>query len=166
MQTAFLYLTLMKKRRNIKNLFTVMLCSISLVWLSGCGASKEALLISEEEKMAFASDDDKPVSISNEDIEYEITIIDPGFYTWLKSVARPPGYYSQSFLENRNYLMVLEWNQRAMLPNRFNPDLYLMQVDYKKGIDYGYDVNYQLYNYFIFFQRKYNQRLGAFVPRI
>ncbi|MGJ8739147.1 MAG: DUF6146 family protein, partial [Zobellia laminariae] len=30
----------------------------------------------------------------------------------------------------------------------------------------GYEVNYKLYNYFIYFQRKYNQRLGPFVPRI
>ena len=156
----------MKKKRNFKNLFVVIICSISLVWLSGCGTSKEALSISEEEKMAFASEEDGPVSISNEDVEYEITIIDPGFFTWLNSVARPEGYYSKTFLENRNRLMVLEWNQRVMQPSRFNPDLYLMRIDYQQGIDYGYDVNYKMYNYFIFFQRKYNQRLGAFVPRI
>jgi hypothetical protein len=156
----------MKKKIKIKNVLAVLTCSIALLILCGCGTSKEALSISETEKLAFKSENDEPVTISNEDVEYEITIIDPGFFTWLNSVARPPGYYSQSFLENRNYLMVLEWNQRAIQPNRFNPDLYLMQIDYQKGIDYGYDVNYQLYNYFIFFQRKYNQRLGAFVPRI
>jgi hypothetical protein len=156
----------MKKKRNIKNVLVVLTWSITVVILSGCGASKEALSISETEKLAFKSENDEPVSISNEDVEYEITIIDPGFYTWLNSVARPEGYYSQTFLENRNRLMVLEWNQRVMQPSRFNPDLYLMRIDYQQGIDYGYDVNYKMYNYFIFFQRKYNQRLGAFVPRI
>ncbi len=156
----------MKKKRKFKNLLTAIIVSIGILFLSGCVSSKEALSISEEEKMAFALKEDHPVTISNEDVEYEITIIDPGFFTWLNSIARPPGFYSQSYLENRNILMVVEWNQRVLQPNRYNPNLYLMQVDYQNGIDYGYDVNYQLYNYFIFFQRKYNQRLGAFVPRI
>lgn len=156
----------MKKKLSIRNLIFTIACCLSLVWLSGCGTSKEALSISETEKLAFATEDEEAVHISNEEVEYEITIIDPGFYTWLNSIARPEGYYSKTFLENRNRLMVLEWNQRAMQPTRFDPNLYLMQVDYQQNIDYGYEVNYKLYNYFIFFQRKYNQRLGAFVPRI
>ncbi len=41
-----------------------------------------------------------------------------------------------------------------------------LQIDYQQGIDYGYEVNYVLYNYFIYFQLTYNQRLGPFVPRI
>lgn len=156
----------MKKKSKMKKLTSTLLWCLCCIILSSCGAQKDALGITDAEKAAFAVEEDEPVTISNEDVEYEITIIDPGFFTWLNSVARPPGYYSQTFLENRNILMVLEWNQRVVQPNRFNPDLYLMQVDYQRGIDYGYDVNYQLYNYFIFFQRKYNQRLGPFVPRI
>ncbi len=106
------------------------------------------------------------VKIANDDLEYEIIIIEPGFNFWLTSRARPEGYYSQQFLENRNYQFVIEWNQRVLQPNRFNSNLYEMQIDYQPGIDYGYDVNYKLYNYFIYFQLTYNQRLGNFVPRI
>ena len=109
---------------------------------------------------------EEPVVIANDSLEYQIIIIDPGFNLFLNTVAQPEGYYSQSFLENRNQLLVLNWNQRAMLPNSYSPDLYQMQIDYQPGIDYGYEVNYKLYNYFIYFQRKYNQRLGPFVPRI
>jgi len=87
-------------------------------------------------------------------------------YTWLNTIARPEGYYSQAFLENRNQLLVTNWNQRVLIPSNFDPNLYQMQIDYQSGIDYGYEVNYKLYNYFIYFQRKYNQRLGPFVPRI
>ena len=84
----------------------------------------------------------------------------------MASIAKPEGYYSQNFLENRNQIMVLEWNQRVLQPARYNPNLYEMQIDYSRQIDYGYEVNYKLYNYFIYFQRKYNQRLGPFIPRI
>lgn len=161
-----MYLTLMKKKKILVNLMVVAILGFLTTTFSGCGSTRDTLAISEKEKQAFATTDEEPVTIANDEVEYEIIIIEPGFHTWLNSVARPEGYYSKTFLESRNTLMVLEWNRRAMQPNRFNPDLYSMQIDYQQGIDYGYEVNYKLYNYFIFFQRKYNQRLGAFVPRI
>ena len=42
------------------------------------------------------------IRISNEELEYEIIIFDPGFNAWLRSNARPRGYCSQSYLETRN----------------------------------------------------------------
>jgi len=106
------------------------------------------------------------VKIANDDLEYEIIIIEPGFNFWLQSVARPEGYYSQPFLESRNRILVQEWNQRVLQPYAYNPNLYEMQIDYNPNIDYGYEVNYKLYNYFVYFQLHYKQRLSAFVPRI
>ena len=104
--------------------------------------------------------------IANEKLEYEILIIEPGFNAWLQSIAKPEGYYSQSFLEGRNRLFVTEWNNRVLQPSRYNPNLYQMQIDYSLHLDYGYEVNYKLYNYFIYFQRHYKQQLTGFVPRI
>lgn len=106
------------------------------------------------------------VRIANDKIEYEIIIIEPGFNGWLVSTARPEGYYSQSFLESRNLIYVMEWNRRVNNALQFDPNLYELQIDYRQGIDYGYEVNYKLYNYFIYFQRRYKQRLAGFVPRI
>ena len=160
---GFLYLKGMKKVVFI----------ISLILLMGgllcCGGAKKATElsdISDEEKMVFSQTKEDTVQIANEDVEYEIIIIEPGFNFWLQSIARPEGYYSQSFLENRNQILVMNWNQRVLQPSQFNPNLYELQIDYQQGIDYGYEVNYKLYNYFIYFQRKYNQRLGPFLPRI
>lgn len=132
--------------------------------LYSCSAPKTA--VSDREKEAFAKTGDEKVTIKNDTLEYEITIIDPGFYFWLQSIARQRGYYSQSFLENRNRIYVINWNQRALQPTLYNADLYMLPIDYDPTINYGYEVNYQLYNYFIYFQRKYNQQLGPFVPRI
>jgi len=106
------------------------------------------------------------VRISSDKVEYEIIIIEPGFNTWLVTTARPEGYYSQSFLENRNIQYVTAWNQRVMQANIYDPNLYEMQINYQQGIDYGYDVNYKLYNYFIYFQLKYKEQLTGYVPRI
>lgn len=106
------------------------------------------------------------VKIVNEALEYEIIIIDPGYATWLATNARPEGFYSQQYMETRNNLYVNEWNQRVLQPSRFLSSLYELRIDYDQNIDYGYEVNYKLYNYFIYFQMKYKQRLGAFNVRI
>jgi hypothetical protein len=150
-------------KKNIVRLI-VLTCSFGLLF--SCASKKEMLEVSIDEKEIFNSSDEHAVKISNEETEYEIIIIEPGFYAWLNSIARPEGYYSKEWLENRNHLLVINWNQRVLQPQQFDPNLYMLQIDYDPQIDYGYDVNWKLYNYFIYFQRKYNQRLGPWLPRI
>lgn len=147
----------------------IIISSFFLISLSiSCGGSKDAnnISVTEEEKAIFKAQEGDTLEIASEETEYEIIIIEPGFYSWLNSIAKPEGYYSQSFLENRNEIYVRNWNQRVLNSMQYNPNLYEMQIDYDPNIDYGYEVNYKLYNYFIYFQRKYNQRLGPFLPRI
>ena len=151
------------KKKNWLQLMPVMACLLYTVPLT---AQKDSLNISKEERAYFESEDEEAVELKSEKTEYEIMIIEPGFNAWLRSIAMPEGFYSQQFLENRNAILVLNWNQRVQQPFNFNPQLYQFEIDYRSGIDYGYEVNYKLYNYFIFFQRKYNQRLGPFIPRI
>ena len=145
---------------------TIFLVGFGIVFISNCGSPQQVLDISDKEKEVFSSTVNDTVEIASDETEYEIIIIEPGFNFWLNSVARPEGYYSQGFLENRNYIWVTEWNSRVLQPQRFSPNLYELQINYIPNIDYGYEVNYKLYNYFIYFQRRYNQRLGTFIPRI
>lgn len=132
----------------------------------GCGSKKATVSIPDEEKEIYNQTGQDTVSIASDETEYEIIIIEPGFNIWLQNIARPEGYYSKFLLENRNQIYVINWNQRVMQPSGYDPNLYELQIDYDSNIDYGYEVNYKLYNYFIYFQRKYNQRLGPFLPRI
>jgi hypothetical protein len=104
------------------------------------------------------------VRIANDSLEYEVIIIDNGFNTWLVSRSYPRNYLSLSYLENKNYLYVTEWNNRVLQPQRYNPNLYEMQIDYRKDIHYGYEVNYLIYNYMIYFQNTYKQKLWGYVP--
>jgi hypothetical protein len=106
------------------------------------------------------------IVIANKDLEYEIIIIDVGFNSWLASNARPRQFYSQQYLEARNRFWVLEWNLRANNPMRYNPSLYEMTIDYQPNIDYGYEVNYMLFNYLTFFQLNNNTQFGSFTARI
>ena len=116
--------------------------------------------------------DDKPklesdtIRISNKEIEYDVIIIDGGFASWFNTYARPRSLYTQSYLEARNRVWVLEWNRRAMLPSQYNPNLYEMTINYETNVDYGHEVNYMIYNYLVYFQLTKKQQLGGFVPRI
>lgn len=104
------------------------------------------------------------IKIVNEELEYEVTIIDAGFAVWLASRAQPRNFYSESFLENKNQFFVSEWNRRVLEPQRFDPTLYELQINYDPSIHYGYEVNYLIYNYMIYFQNTYRQRLWGYVP--
>lgn len=98
------------------------------------------------------------IRIINEELEYEIIIIDIGFESWLVT-QKPMWYYSNSSLRIKNNFYVVEWNSRVNQPMRYDSYLYEMPIDYSPHIDYGMEVNYKLYMYFQFFQQKYKQRL-------
>jgi hypothetical protein len=151
------------EKKVLRLIFIVtMLACIAL----SCSSTKTLKDVSEIENKAFQQIQGDTITIADEESEYEIIIIEPGFNFWLQSIAKSEGYYSQNYLEARNAIWVLEWNQRVQQPQRFDPNLYEMTINYDSFTNYGYDVNYKLYNYFIYFQRKYNQRLGSFYPRI
>lgn len=101
------------------------------------------------------------VRIANDSLEYEIIIIDPGFSYFLNAVAQPEGYHSLDYLENKNQFLVADYNARVRQPFRYDPNIYEMEINYDPKIDYGYDVNYKLYNYFVYLSRKYNQRFSV-----
>ena len=99
------------------------------------------MAITDEEEQAFKQVEGDTIEISSDKTEYEIIIIEPGFNFWLQSVARPEGYYSQSFLEARNQIWVINWNQRVLQPQQFNPNLYELQIDHRPHIDYSLQQN-------------------------
>ncbi|RNC90134.1 MAG: hypothetical protein ED555_11930 [Allomuricauda sp.] len=152
-------------KKNI--LYALMGLSLMVVTSETIQAQQKEIQLTAEEIEIFKEAEEKETEEeAYDESEYDIVIMDIGFNTWLTRIAQPKGYYTQSFMERRNYLYVLEWNRRVLEPRVFNPRLYELQINYDPEIDYGYDVNYKLYNYFIYFQRRYDQHLGLWVPRI
>ncbi|MBZ9728968.1 DUF6146 family protein [Salegentibacter sp. JZCK2] len=135
----------------MKNFIYILLLGL---FVYSCGSTRDRNL-----KDSQINED--TVRIANDSLEYEIIIIEPGFNLFINSIARPEGYYSQQYLENKNRFLVSEYNQRVRQPQVYNPDLYLQEINYEPNIDYGYEVNYLLYNYFVFFSRHYNQRFSV-----
>ena len=145
----------------MKNLIPLLL--IIFVAYSSCNSPKKNVDANYNKEHQQQGD---TVRIVNEESDYEIIIIESGFNNWMRGRVRPRGYYSQQFLENRNLVYVTEWNNRVLNNQPYGSQLYLWQIDYNPQIDYGYEVNYLLYYYFIYFQRTYDQRLAGWVPRI
>lgn len=122
-----------------------------LLAFASCDSSRKMIDSSES-----VSENDT-VRIANDSLEYEILIIEPGFYGWL-ATQRPRGYYEQDFLERKNQQFVSEWNRRVQNWQQYDGRLYELEINYQFNIDYGYEVNYLLYNYFLYFMQEYNQR--------
>lgn len=137
----------------MKNLLYIFFLGLMLY---SCGAGKDRDFTPNEGPVT--SND--TVRIANDSLEYEIIVIEPGFNMFINSIARPRGFHSQQYLENKNRYLVQEYNSRVGNPMRFNPNLYVQQINYEPNINYGYEVNYMLYNYFVFFSREYNQRFS------
>lgn len=138
----------------MKNLLYIAVLGL---FIYSCSATKDRNF-NKKEITATAND---TVRIANDSLEYEIIVIEPGFNLFINSIAKPRGYYSQSYLENKNKFLVQEYNSRVTQPLRFNPNLYIQEINYDAFVDYGYEVNYMLYNYFVFFSREYNQRFSV-----
>ncbi len=92
-------------------------------------------------------------SHSSDSTEYELIIMDPGFNVWFYANAMPESFYEQSYLENWNERLVIQWNNALMTGGRFNcqPETYL---DYDSNIDYGKKLNYELFYYFFYMHRQ------------
>jgi hypothetical protein len=130
-------------------LLTLLLCSIL-----SCSVQKT----NRTSDFKDSSVENDTIRIANDSLEYEIIIYEPGFNSWLVT-QRPRGFYGQNYLEQKNMLFVTTYNMRANNPFRYSADLYPQPINYEFNVDYGYEVNYLLFNYFLFFQEKYRQRL-------
>lgn len=100
------------------------------------------------------------IKIENDSLEYEVTVMDVDFNTWLISNARPRGFYSLSYLESNNKWYILDWNNRYTRINN-NTSMYQTYIEYNPSIKYGYEVNYILFNYFQYFMSKSGEKLGV-----
>jgi len=136
---------------NKKSKFYTVLLAVLIIGCAGTTNTKKDIV----NTTGNTSD---TLRIANDSLEYEILIVEPGFNSWL-ATQPPRGFYGQVWLENRNIMNVTQYNNRVLNPSKFNPSIYIQQIDYQRNIDYGYEVNYLLYNWFEFFEQRYKQKL-------
>ena len=135
----------------MKNLIVII--SI-LLMIAACSGTQKA----SEQTASSTQVENDTLRIANDSLDYEIIIFEPGFNSWL-ATQRPRGYYSQSYLEQKNWRYIVTYNNRVISSQYAASGLYPQQIDYQYDTDYGYEVNYLLFHYFLFFQKEYNQNL-------
>lgn len=101
----------------------------------------------------------KPDTVTVDSVKYELIVLDPGFDSWL-ATKPPENFYSKNYYELKNKLYVTEWNNRYTNPAKFG-NLYETRIDYNMFTDYGLDLNYRLYYYFLFFEEMNHVKLIA-----
>jgi hypothetical protein len=116
---------------------------------------------------AFQSDnyqekaDAKPDSVaiaSGDSTEYELIVLDVGFSSWFISNRKPIWYYDKEYYHIKNTFYTTTWNIRV-LENMHRPP-YDFAIDYNQNIDYGVELEWQLFWYYKYLEQKYNINLG------
>lgn len=153
----------MKERKNIvgKQLIKCIgVITIMVFMITSCGSNKTQ---KEDDKVEYSTL--KFDKVSDDSLEYKIFIDDIGYESFL-IMQKPINFYSQRYYENWNRYYVTDWNQKvqtSIYHSAKYQNVFDMYIDYSPTIDYGIEVNYKLYYYFIFVEKKYGVRFK--VPR-
>ncbi len=96
------------------------------------------------------------VVLQDEEEEYELIILDNGFYSWFVTNSRPVSFYSLSYYEAKNQRYVTAWNSLYYQYGGRGP--FENQINYDFGTNYGLKLNYQLFWYFKYIESLYGNR--------
>lgn len=133
-------------------MFMKNLVLIVIISLFACNCSAQNHTKSDKEKSEM-----KPSK--NEDGEWDLTVIDTQFDYFLNAVAKPISQYSESYLKNRNTLLVSEWNSYYSSGRYRN--IVESSIDYDPKENYGLKFEYKLYQVFAFVSWKYGLKMNG-----
>lgn len=89
----------------------------------------------------------------NDSVQYELIVFDTKYDSYL-AMQPSMNFYSQEYYEIWNQQYVTEWNIRHNNALRHG-DFYETYIDYNSHTDYGLELNYKLYYYFLFIEKEY-----------
>lgn len=97
---------------------------------------------------------------SGDEDEYDLTIIDSGFQTWFASYGKPIHYHSPQYYAQQNWNYVQQWNRLAdQGAGRRGMDYpFENRIDYQPNVDYGVELNHELYWYFRYIESIWGQQ--------
>jgi hypothetical protein len=88
--------------------------------------------------------------------EYELIVSEVGFESYLISQL-PMEFYSETYYKNWNTMYAIEYNSRFISGPR--QEIYENEINYNPSNNYGIEIEYKLYYYFRFFEKKYGVTL-------
>ena len=136
-----------------------MLWIIALIFVASCSTQKRAVKVVSHEENKVAQD-----TAAKDSVEYDLETFDGKFETWYQLHDSPALYRSQSYYENWNRQYVAAWNANAMDPRKswfFDPI-----VGYDPTVDYGFELNHELFYYFQYVEHVLKIQIMPGGPRI
>jgi hypothetical protein len=92
--------------------------------------------------------------------EYELLIFDNNFDRWFTTNGRPVSFYSPSYYSQKNRIYVQAWNEKVDQQGFYRSANYPFEqrINYDYSIDYGVELNYQLFWYFKYIESTFGRR--------
>lgn len=91
-----------------------------------------------------------PENNEQDSVEYGLETFDAKFETWYLMNNSPAKYRSQEYYEGWNDRYVIAWNYKCTTSrNAFFEPI----IGYDPGVDYGFDLNHELFHYFQYVER-------------
>lgn len=110
---------------------------LSLGLIAGCSTSNKMMTVRDKNLIDIKQDEQE---------EYELLVLDPGFETWFITTWSPAKDRSYEYYRMWNQRYVNAWNYRSTR-SRSN-ELFHNTINYDSAINYGMDVERKLYYYF------------------
>lgn len=85
-------------------------------------------------------------SVAEDSVEYELETFDGKFEAWYQLHDNPALYHSQQYYENWNRQYVSAWNYNATIVK--NKAFFEPIIGYEYNVDYGFELNHELFYYF------------------
>lgn len=133
----------------MKNLIILAIIS-AFIW--SCATSKKPQ--AEDQKPSIATQ--KKTDSAD---EWEITVFDAEYETFVASRAQPRSMFTESSLKSRNTILVTEWNSRFY--SGTNRNFYEVAIDYDPKENYGFEFEYRMYQFFAYCNWKYGIRFNG-----
>lgn len=133
----------------MKNIIAIAILS-AFIW--SCSTTSKPL--PEDNKPSIATQ-----KITDSADEWEITVFDAEYETFVASRAQPKSMFTESSLKSRNTILVNEWNSRFY--SGINRNFYEVAIDYDPKENYGLDFEYRMYQFFAYCNWKYGIRFNG-----
>lgn len=114
---------------------SIIICVIIFV-MAGCTTSNRMLAVKDKNLLEIEQNEE----------EYELLVLDPGFETWFLTTWSPAKDRNPSYYKMWNQRYVNAWNYQATRPHSFK--VFDSTIQYDATIDYGMEVERKLYYYF------------------
>jgi len=116
------------------------------------------------QKGTVRENNSKDAENEQESVEYGVETFDAKFKNWYEYYQTPSKYRSQAYYENWNRQYVPVWNAKCANPPegwRFEP-----VVGYNSNEDYGFELNHELFYYFMYVENVLNIEILPGGPKV